>query len=592
MRHPRLRAVALLPTLALSLVACKGLPGDTVAAAPPSKAGAAVGGTLIVGVTPPGGIDPVDAYEPVGKLISSTMCDTVVTLDPVTGQVREGLASSMVFSPDGATLTFKMRRHLRFNDGTELGPKDVDFSLRLLHASSSASYVRGLVDPFVTGKSRDESVLADDVVGGKAAKPIVQTLNEADFQVSAGQGNGGAVRAFAEPAFAPVSEAAYRKDPVAFSRDPVCVGPYRLEKPYQPGDRSLTLVRSPGYYAKNVGWTGGGKGYLDRIVFRVYATAELAYAGFGKGEVDVVGVPPSKGADAARFGDRVVRGPQTVVDYLGLPTGIDPYSNPLVRQALSLALDRTALARVLGPGATAASGFLPSALAIRPGANGIRSGAVESKDASGAVPVGCATTTPPAATTVRAKALLAQAKAQGSAGQALAKPLVLYVNQDGRYDEMARLAAQQWHDVLGLDVQVRSLAWPDYLQKATQGPGFDGAFHLGWATDAVSPVSQFNDTQAFLAPILAGSGTSNWAHWSSADFDFALQEDAAKTSSVRDRGVFFGVLEKVLCGQLPLIPVAFSAPEYLIRTSTLGSARPSYLGQSTAAPLLREIYRR
>src|SRR5689334_15349294 len=112
--HQRSAVLALLPVLGL-LSACNLIPGDKVAVAVPLKTGAAVGGTITVGVTPPGGIDPVDAYEPVGKLISSTMCDTVVTLDPVTGQVREGLTKSLVFSPDGTTLTFKMRRHLKFN---------------------------------------------------------------------------------------------------------------------------------------------------------------------------------------------------------------------------------------------------------------------------------------------------------------------------------------------------------------------------------------------------------------------------------------------------------------------------------------------
>lgn len=587
----RLGLVLALPAVCLGLASCKGLPGDSVAKAPPAPSGASPGGTLTVGVTPPGGIDPVGAYEPVGKLISSTMCDTVVTLDPVTGQVREGLAQSLVFSPDGSTLTFKMRRHLRFNDGSELAPSDVDFSLRLLHAASTASYVKGLVAPFVGPGGKGESVLADDVVGGKESKPIIQTLNEADFQVSGGQGNGGAVRIFAEPAMAPISQAAYRKDPVAFAQSPVCAGPYRLASPYRAGDRTITLVRSKTYHGQNVGYTSGGDGYADRIVFSIFPTPELAYAAFGQGKVDVVAVPPTRAADARRLASSLVTGSRTTVDFLGLPTGLDPYRSTVLRQAMSLALDRKALARTLGPSSVAGTGFLPSALAILPGANGIRSGAVETKDAGGAVPVGCADLAP-AADPVRAKALLARAKREPAVGPALSKPLKLYVNQDGGYPALARLAARQWHDVLGIDVQVVPLAWNDYVQKATQGPGFDGAFHLGWATDTVSPEPLFNDPQAFVTPLFAGRGSSNWAHWSSADFDFALQEDAAKTSSVRDRGVFFAGLEKLLCKELPMIPVAFSSPEYLVRKGAWSTARPSYLGQSTGAPLLREMFQR
>jgi len=592
------RRVALLVTpLPLLLSSCSLLPGEEVASAPAAKEGARIGGSVTVGVTPPGGLDPANAYEPVGKLISSTMCDTVVTLDPATGQVREGLAKALVFSPDGTTMTFKMRRGLRFNDGSELGPKDVDFSFHLLYAKSTASYVRGLVEPFAAGisasqggKAKEDSVLAEDVTSGRNQQPIALALNEADFQMFAGKGNGGAVRALAEPAMAPISEAAYRKDAVAFSRNPVCVGPYRLEKPYTPGDPAIALVRSSSYHAENVGYTAGGKGYLDRIVFRIYQTPDLAYAGYAKGEVDVVGVPPSKAADATRYGGQLVRGTATGVDYLGLPTGLDPWSNTDVRRALSLALDRTALTRALGGAAVPAGGFLPSALQLKPGDNGIRSGAVQAKKATATSYDGCPSTAPLTPDAAKARALLSKAKKDAGVQEGLTKPLVLYVNAEGPYATMARLAAAQWKSVLGLNVQVRPLRWADYLQKATQGPGFDGAFHLGWATDATAPVTMFNDAQTFLEPVFTSRGASNWSHWSSTDFDFSFSEDAARSTDVNSRGVHFGKLESMLCEQMPMIPVAFSTPLYLVRHAKLAPARPSYLALSTATPALREIY--
>ena len=592
-------ACFLVPAVLL-LSGCSALSGDTVASAPAAKSGAKAGGTVTVGVTAPGGIDPANAYEPVGKLISSTMCDTLVTLDPVTGQVREGLTRSLVFSPDGTTITLKMRRGLRFNDGTKLGPKDIDFSFQLLNARSTASYVRGLVAPFAAGisasvggkgKERD-SVLADDVVAGKSLKPIAQALNEADVQLFAPKGNGGAVRALAEPAMAPISQTAYRKDPVAFGKNPVCIGPYRLEKPYAAGDPTITLVRAPGYYAKNVGWTGGGKGYLDRIVFRIYATSELAYAGYASGQVDVVAVPPSRASAAARSGSAMVRGNATAVDYLGLPTGLDPYSSTDLRRALSLALDRTALATALGNGTVPAKGFVPSALDVLPGPNGIRTGATQSKDSKGAVFTGCSATTPARADVAGARAALAKARSQPAVVEALAKPLVLYVNGDSDYPAMAQLAARQWKANLGIDVTVTPMRWADYLQKASQGPGFDGAFHFGWATDATAPNTMFNDAQAFLEPPFTSRGTSNWARWSSTDFDFAFTEDAAGKTDPRERGVFFRKLEKQLCDALPMIPVLSSSPLHLVRTAVLGSARTSYLAQSTGQPVLRELYRR
>lgn len=592
------RRVACALVVPLLLSACSLLPGERNATPPPAPASATSGGTITVGVTPPGGIDPVNAYEPVGKLISSTMCDTVVTLDPDTGQVREGLARSVVFSPDGSTLTFKMRRGLRFNDGSKLGPKDVDFSLRLLYARSTASYVRDLVLPFAAGisgsqggKVKETSVLVDDIGSSSNRQPIAQALNEADFQMFADRGNGGAIRSLAEPAMAPISEAAYRRSPKDFAQSPVCVGPYRLEKPYQPGDASLTLVRSPAYYAQNVGYTGGGKGYFDRIVFRIYKTPELAYAGFARGEVDVVGVPPSQAASAAASRD-VVRGNQTAVDYLGVPTSLDPWSNSSFRRALSLALDRTALARSIGASSAPATGFLPSALSLRAGANGIRSGAVQTTSAKATTFAGCGSSTPHTPDIAGARAALAQAKQDVAVREGLGQPLTLYVNEDGTYATMAKLAAAQWKSALGINVTVTPLRWADYLQKASQGPGFDGAFHLGWSTDATSPVVMYSDAQVFLKPLFTSTGSSNWGHWESTDFDFSFTEDAARSTNVNDRGVFFGRLEQQLCKAMPSIPIAFSSPLYLVRKSRIASARHSFLAQSTAMPVLREMYLR
>lgn len=600
MNRIRSRWVALaVAPLSVALTSCSAIPGEEFAVAPAMKAGARTGGTLTVGITRPGGIDPVNAYEPVGKLISSTMCDTFVTLDPETGQLREGLARSLVFSPDGTTLTFKMRRPLSFNDGTNLDPLDSDFSFRLLAAASTASYVRGLVEPISTGISaavggtaEEDRILAEDVVSDKVAKPIAIALNDADFQLFMSKGNGGAIRALAEPALAPISHAAYRRDPVAFARNPVCVGPYKLAEPYNPGAATITLVRTPGYHAQNVGYTDGGRGYVDRIEFKIYDTADAAYAAYAEGQVDVVGVPPSRAADAQRHGPALVTASQTAVEFLGVPAGHDPFGNADFRRALSLALDRTALAATLGAGNVPATGFVPSALNIRPGPNGIRTSAVQAKDSPGATFEGCGAATPATANLAEAQRLLAKASAADDLGEQLSAPLTLYVNTDGGYEAMARLAAQQWQSTLGLTVNVVPLGWNDYLQKATQGPGFDGPFRFGWASDAARPVAMFNDAQAFLGPIFTEAGETNWAHWSSPEFDFAFSEDAAKATDVASRGELFRTVESLLCREMPMIPVAFAAPQYLIRVEKLATARASYLAHATGLPLLREIHQR
>src|SRR4051812_47906903 len=92
----KIRSTALAVALAAASLSACSLTSEKVGAAPAPPSGATRGGVLKVGITPPGGIDPTNAYEPAGKLVSTTMCDTAVALDPATGQVREALARGWV----------------------------------------------------------------------------------------------------------------------------------------------------------------------------------------------------------------------------------------------------------------------------------------------------------------------------------------------------------------------------------------------------------------------------------------------------------------------------------------------------------------
>jgi ABC-type transport system substrate-binding protein len=200
----RLRSTAPAAGLLLALSACS-LTAGKVGTAPAAPSGAHRGGVLRVGITAPGGIDPLNAYEPAGKLISSAMCDTVLALDPVTGQVREALAKGWV-NADGHNLTLKLRHGVKFSNGTELTARDVNASLQHLVAPSSGAYESALAKQFAPPEStsKQTDLLADPT---KAAD-VAMSVNKYDFQLFRLLAHGGALRAFAEPAMAPVSHAA------------------------------------------------------------------------------------------------------------------------------------------------------------------------------------------------------------------------------------------------------------------------------------------------------------------------------------------------------------------------------------------------
>ena len=574
-----MRPAALAGALALLVAASAcSLANDATGTPPAPPAAAHRGGVLRVGITSPGGIDPLDAYEPAGKLISATMCDTLVALDPETGQLREALAKGWVLS-DGIAMTVKLRHGVRFSNGTELRARDINYSLQQLVSSANGAYEARLGQQFVslTLDSKQNSILADP---NKAAD-IAIGVSKYDFQLADSAPDGGALRAFAEPAMAPVSEAARSDDPAAFSRNPICVGPYVLEKPYRSGDREISLTRSKSYYGKNVGYTSGGAGYADRIVFTIFPTAQAAIAAYDKGEVDVVRVPRDLVARTKDVASRVY-GLATGVEYIGLPgDSTGPFSDPDVRLALSLAIDRTKLVTdVFGPAAEVANGFEPPVLEIREGRS------LKDKDVKGAPLASCGDRTPahPDLATAREKLAAATKKVP-------LKGFTLEVNNDGPYPAMARAIAAQLHQGLGLDVKVVTSDWAAYSAKGTSGTGFTSPFRIRWSTDATVPETTFNDQQPFLAPLAseAGASVANWSHFSDRDFEFTLAQTAARATEVPGRGVAFKKLGEQLCEQLPMIPLVFDRPTFLVRSTALGSARAQPVGRDGSL-LLRELF--
>ena len=578
----RLVSLAGVVTLAATLSACS-LSSDQTGSPPPAPDGAHRGGVLRVGVTSPGGINPLDAYEPSGKLISSALCDTLVTLDPETGQVREALAKGWVLS-DGNAMTVKLRHGVRFTDGTELRARDVNYSMQQLSATANGAYAAGLAKQFaiasLLSSGKTTQVLADD----QQEPPVALGVSRYDFQLASLVRDGGSLRALAEAAMAPVSMAARSKDPAAFAADPVCVGPYHLAKPYRGGDHVIRMTRSKGYYGQNVGYTSGGTGYADEIDVLLYPTKQAALAAYDKGEVDVVQVPRSAVAGTRDAASRVY-GPATGVEYVGLPGDANgPFGDPDVRLALSQAVDRTKLAAtVFGPASQPASGFEPPALAISTGRS------LRNKTVKGAPLASCGDATPATPDLSAARARLAAAAAKPGA-----KPLkafTLEVNADAPYPAMARELAAQWKAGLGLDVTVTTTDWRSYLAKGVGSPGFTSPFRIRWASDATAPTTTWNDQQQFFAPLAtdAGATLANWAHFNDRGFQFALAETAAGATEVSERGAVFAQLAKGLCQKMPLIPLTFDRPAFLVRSTTVGRARPVPVGRDGVL-LLRELY--
>ncbi len=140
-------------------------------------------------------------------------------------------------------------------------------------------------------------------------------------------------------------------------RAEVSSGPYRLEA-WVPG-QYLAVVPNPGW--------GGSPPQIPRIVFRFFKSEDGLVAAFEAGEVDAAGEGSGLGLDAADLLAAHLEATH-VVDmqpsggWLHLAVRLDqpPLSDDRVRRAISMAIDRDALARVVYHGhAQPAFGVFP-----------------------------------------------------------------------------------------------------------------------------------------------------------------------------------------------------------------------------------------
>ena len=545
------RALAL-PVVLAALVGCTS---TDIGRLRPASDDAQVGGLLRVGITRPGTVDPGNDYEPTGDVVVRTMCDPLIATDPRTGELKPGLAQSWVVSDSGARLVLRLRKGLRFSDGTELTADDVAYSLSRI---ASADYASAAAAQLADIDGFDEvhgDAEADHDIDRRRLRGV-RVVDSSSVEISLTRNNGDFLRLLTSRLVSPVPRASATTDPTAFARRPVCSGPYALDAPFAPGDRTLRLHRVEAYRGADTTLSRGGAGYADAIEFRVYDDVAAASAAQRKGEVDVA---PALPTDA-----QVQSGPAPLVEYVGLPTATGPvFDKSAVRRALARALDRQALVDAVFPGTrTPATGFLPPTTAP-----------VFRRNA-------CPDQLPVRGDVAGARRELAAAQVDLSSVD-----LPMYVNDDGRNVALARAVAAQWKAAFGLTVRPRVSDFDTFLRRASSTQGFDAPFRFSWATP-------YADPDGALYPLFSSDriGRDNVARFSDPTVDRALVRQAREAVEAADRQVEYRRIEQLLCNAMPMIPVTFSLSRYLV-TPKVRSAG-TLVDRSTGQLVLREAYLR
>jgi oligopeptide transport system substrate-binding protein len=304
-------------------------------------------------------------------------------------------------------------------------------------------------------------------------------------------------------------------------------GPFRLAA--WEINRVITVVKNEHY------WDSGAV-RLNAINFFPIENQQTEERSFRTGEIHM-----TSNLSPAKIGwYRINRSEVLRLDpYLGtyfylLNVTKPPLDNPLVRRALSLAIDREAIVTHILKG-----GQLPATCFTPPNTGGYHADSAVRFD------------------TLEAKRLLTKA---GYGGSREAFPAVeLLYNTSETHHTVAQAIQQMWKRYLGIEVTLVNQEWKVYLASKQRGE-FSVA-RMGWIGD-------YNDPMTFLDMWVTDGGNNN-SGWTNSRYD-SLIAVAAAAGDMETRFGAFREAENVLLRELPILPIYFYTNVYLLHPAVKG----------------------
>ena len=553
MKMKNVAAVAMAGCMAASLAACGGsastaastetsTAASTEAATGEESTGTASGFTVQYGPNPET-LDPALNSSIDGANTLITVFEPLLLIDE-NNEVIPGQAESYTVSDDG----------LKWSDGSDLTAKDFEYSFKRLAAPDTAApyaeTVVGMIDGYedaVGNPDADGNMTTEpdfdalNVVASEDGKTLTVTLSYpcAYFDKLA---------AFA--AMSPVQQATVEANGDAWCTEAdtyVCNGPYYISD-WIPSER-IVLTKNPNY----VGGWDSSKIVSDTITLLLLEDSSAAYAAYNSGEAQLIKDVPTdeipsltKAEDGGDFYVDTILGTY----YLSLNDQKEPFTDPNVRKALSLAIDRDYVANTIMQGT-----YSPAYNMVGPGivdesgmfydnANGGKTYISEDYEAN----------------LEAAKQALADAGYPNGEGF----PTIEYSTNDaGYHTPVAEYLQQAWGE-LGITVNINKVEWASFTPLRRAGD-YD-ASRNGWVMD-------YNDPSNMLELFTTGNG-NNDGKYSNADFDAAIE-----ASKVADKSVHFQKLheaEDIMMNDYACIPVAYYNDFWLQSPSLKGTWHSPY----------------
>ncbi len=272
----------------------------------------------------------------------------LVGLKPGTTVIVPKLATSYAASKNGLAWTFKLRKGVKFQDGTPFNGQAVCANFDRWYSfpgplqDQAVTYYwntvfGGFKHPATGNPGPDKSLYKGCKALGQYTARIILSRRSSSFLGALALTNFGiasptALKKYQADAGTVDSDGVFHPTGTFGTQNPIGTGPYKL-KSWKVGDK-LEIDANPTYW--------GAKAKLKRIIFRPIADNAARLQALQTGEIQGYDlVAPQDIATIKNSGKlKALDRPAFNVGYVGINQAIPPMNNLLVRQALAYGLDR------------------------------------------------------------------------------------------------------------------------------------------------------------------------------------------------------------------------------------------------------------
>ncbi len=450
-------------------------------------------------------------------------------IEAADGSLMPGVAESWTISDDGRVYTFKLRDDARWSDGSAVTADDFVFSFQRLLDPATASKYASIMYPVDQAEEINTGQVEDlNQLGVRALDP--KTL-----EITLKAPTPYFMQQLTHHTGLPVSRANVEQFGNNFTKPGNLVGngPYVLAEWVPQAHIKLT---------KNPEFAGADSVAIDTVMYYPTEDRSTALKQFRAGELHINNDVPNDQVPwmQENLPDEFRVAPYLGIYYYPINTRREPFGDPRVRQALSLAINREILVdKITRAGEVAAYSLVP------PGTSNYDMGPAFAEFKGTSMDERME----------QAKALLAEA------GYGPDNPLqfTLSYNTSENHKKVAIAVASMWKP-LGVKAELFNTEVKVHYNNLQEGD-FDVA-RAGWIAD-------YDDPQNFLFLLESNNPDLNYAKYQSAEYD-ELMHQASLTVDLAKRAELLHRAEAIAMKDMPYIPIYYYVSKNLVKSSVDG----------------------